>query len=393
MRASGLTRSTTWLRRHWRGSSFVAAGLALPFGAAALAGGWYYAGRLEDGAFRVDHSPAEMNLRVVDVAGGRLTLESRHDQPETSDWWAGGIFGLAWDGGYAQVSTIRQIDKRRSVRDVRIIEGELKPDTWTRLDSFAYPGDPKRAHDLEFTDVQMQGELGTMPAWFVDAPGDVWAILVHGQGANRREFLRMLPAIHGAGLKALVITYRNDVEAPASANRRYGFGATEWRDVEVAAAYALEHGAKGLVLGGMSMGGGIVMSFLRNSAQAAAVRALILDAPMLDFRANVDFRSGGVPTFIARTGQRLASLRYGVDWDELDYLSRASAWRVPILLFHGDADGSVPVSTSDALAEKRPDLVTYVRLPGVRHVRSWNAGPEAYESAVSAFVAKARRGS
>ncbi len=73
------------------------------------------------------------------------------------------------------------------------------------------------------------------------------------------------------------------------------------------------------------------------------------------------------------------------------YLKRADELAVPILLFHGDADPTVPVSTSDALAEARPDIVTYVRAAGVGHVRSWNAGPAAYEARVRDFLERVAR--
>lgn len=72
----------------------------------------------------------------------------------------------------------------------------------------------------------------------------------------------------------------------------------------------------------------------------------------------------------------------------LDALDEADELEVPILLFHGTADVDVPVGTSDALAAARPELVTYVRLPGVGHVRSWNANPEGYERELRSFVEK-----
>jgi len=51
----------------------------------------------------------------------------------------------------------------------------------------------------------------------------------------------------------------------------------------------------------------------------------------------------------------------------------------------------VPVATSDALAEARPDIVTYVRGAGVGHVRSWNAGTASYEASVRDFLERAAR--
>ncbi len=191
----------------------------------------------------------------------------------------------------------------------------------------------------------------------------------------------------------MVITYRNDVEAPASADGFYRYGQTEWRDLEAAADYAIQHGADELVLVGYSMGGAIVTNFLFESPLAERVRAVIFDAPMLDFGAIFDREAGerGLPGVLTAVSKLIVGFRFDVDWDELNYLKRADELAVPILLFHGDDDPTVPVSTSDALAEARPDIVTYVRAAGVGHVRSWNADATAYEASVRGFLERVAR--
>ena len=99
----------------------------------------------------------------------------------------------------------------------------------------------------------------------------------------------------------------------------------------------------------------------------------------------------GVPRRFLAVGNRIATQRYGLQWGELDYLSRISDLHVPILLFHGDADALVPVSLSDSFAAALPELVTYIRVPEAGHVRSWNVDQEGYELAVSAFVERLER--
>jgi uncharacterized protein len=59
---------------------------------------------------------------------------------------------------------------------------------------------------------------------------------------------------------------------------------------------------------------------------------------------------------------------------------------VPILLFHGDRDETVPVESSDAFAEARPDLVTYQSVHGAGHVEPWNLDPEGYRETVERFL-------
>ncbi len=111
---------------------------------------------------------------------------------------------------------------------------------------------------------------------------------------------------------------------------------------------------------------------------------------MLDLASTVDFRAdqSGVPGIVTDAVLQLATLRFGIDWSRVDYLSRTQNLNLPILLFHGDDDPTVPVATSDALAEERPDLVTYHRVSGAGHVRSWNADPNFYEEAVRAFLVR-----
>jgi hypothetical protein len=139
------------------------------------------------------------------------------------------------------------------------------------------------------------------------------------------------------------------------------------------------------------MGGGIAVSaLLRSDLAQGLVRGLVLDAPMLDLKTTVTVqaRAIGLPAPVIPAGRWLVARRFGVDWNALDYLARADELRVPALVFHGDADRLVPIATSDAFASRRPDLVQLHRVAGAGHIRSWNHGPEAYESAVCDFLTR-----
>jgi len=113
----------------------------------------------------------------------------------------------------------------------------------------------------------------------------------HGprQGATRQETLRLLSVVHDAGFAALVITYRNDEGQPADPSGQYRYGATEWRDLEGAVQYALGQGATAVIPVGISMGGGIVASFLQHSPLASRAVGVVLDAPMLNLGSAVDY--------------------------------------------------------------------------------------------------------
>lgn len=355
---------------------------------ALLAAGWYFSGQLEVQALAVIRSEDRLDLLAEPAGSDAVRLQPGPGESPGGSWRQPGVYGLEWKDGYGQIAEIREAGDGYVIRVFHAIEGTLPTSAFAaRADGFAYPGDPLRASALPFEDVRIAEPLGEAPAWLVDAPGDAWAIATHGQNANRREFLRMIPALHDAGLKVLVITYRNDEGAPAAPDHRLHYGQTEWRDLEAAVRYAQEHGAKRIVLMGTSMGGGITLSFLYRSELAPAVSAVILDAPMLDFETTVNFRAPGyVPGIVVAAGRFFTAHRYDVDWGALDYLSRAGKLKVPILVFHRREDDRVPIKTSQRLAELRPDAVTLVEVDGPGHVRAWNADPGAYAAAIKAFI-------
>ena len=386
-RAPLLNRGKAWLVRWKIAVMAVSAVLVVALGGL-VAGGWYFSNALREGALEPDREPDELDLQVVALGEGRVTLRATGKASEDGDWTKDSVFGLEWDGGYGRVGAILEIDERQAVREFLPLQGILEIGEPVRMDSFAYPGDPQQAHGIAFREVTFASEPGEFPAWFVDGSRDTWVIFVHGKGASRREALRMLPTAVGLGFPALVITYRNDEEAPPGPDGFYRYGQTEWEELEGAAAYAVRQGADRLVLVGYRMGGAIVTNVLFESPLAERVRAVIFDAPMLDFSAIISREAGdrGVPGFLTAVGKLMFSFRFDVDWGDLNYLKRADELAVPILLFHGDDDPTVPVTTSDALAEARPDIVTYVRSEGVGHVRSWNADRSAYEAAVRDFL-------
>ena len=374
--------------KRWRVLGLALIALALIVVAALSGGGWYYSGVLKDGALEPDWDTPVLDLEVIAVREGEVTLGVGTLSEEDGPWTKDGIWGLELERGYHQVGAILSINEREVVREFLPLNGDPDLGEMARLDSFSFLGDPREAHGLPFEEVVFSSPLGDFAAWFVDGPRNTWAIFVHGKDSERQEALRMLPTMAGLGLPSLVITYRNDREAPASPDGFHRFGRTEWEDLEAAARYGLDHGAKDFILVGYSMGGAIVINFLYQSSVAGHVKGAILDAPMLDFNATIDLgaRQRGAPGILTALGKFIAGARFDIDWEALDYLSRAGDLDVPILLFHGDDDETVPVESSDALAEARPDIVTYVRVPDATHVRSWNMNPVAYEGAVRDFL-------
>jgi alpha-beta hydrolase superfamily lysophospholipase len=322
-----------------------------------LGAGWYFSEKL------LKPDPSQKSGYDVEVLGsgaGNVRLSLTANAQKSGTW------GLQWVGGYGQVGRVLNTDDSGLTREFYPMQGAPEP-TDALLDAYAFPHDPGQAYGMEYEEIQVPSELGELPAWYMEGTKDTWMIFVHGHNAQRGEALRILPAIVEQGFPSLVITYRNDPEAPQSPDGLYHLGQTEWRDLEAAADYALANGAKDLLLVGYSMGGAITCTFLRESDRAGNVRGVVLDAPVLDWDATLAFdaRERGLPPRVAvPITKSISSFRTGIDWSVLDQVEHAGEFRAPILLFHGDRDETVPVEPSDAFAEARPDLVTYQRVQG-----------------------------
>ena len=173
------------------------------------------------------------------------------------------------------------------------------------------------------------------------------------------------------------------------------YGRTEWEDLEAAVRYALDQGSDGVVLFGLSMGGGVAASFMARSDLADEVRALVFDAPMLDLDRTVDDNAARepligpvhVPPTLTTAAQAIADLRYDVGWSELDYLEEPQALGiVPVLIIHGTEDLTVPIGTSRDAAERYPGTVTLHECEGADHLACWNRDPAAVSALVTDFL-------
>ena len=85
--------------------------------------------------------------------------------------------------------------------------------------------------------------------------------------------------------------------------------------------------------------------------------------------------------------QFFTALRIDINWRSLDYVERSAvSLRQPVLVHHGTADLTVPISESIELAETRPDLVQLIQVEGADHVGSYDADPAKYIEEVLGFL-------
>jgi pimeloyl-ACP methyl ester carboxylesterase len=413
---SAIGKRRAWLRRHRRGMALAAVALVVIAVAVGAVLSWHFSSLV----LVPDHSAWPEDATVEALAPGRIVLAPSEGTRRP------GVYGLDWQAGHAIVGEVLASDAAGITRRLCSQGGYIPAGLKVALDPGVYAGNPGESLGLPYSNVLVPGELGPMPAWLIPGqtipgraisgrttlgqaisgqatlgqaipgqaiPGQAttWAIVVHGINASPEDGLRLVPTLHRMGLPSLLITYREDLGAPNSPDGLHHMGLTEWRDLQAAARYALAHGAQRLVLEGSSMGGAIVAQFMERSPLARRVAGLVLDAPALSWKAVLSFNASemGLPSFAALPVEWAIGARIDADWNSLDALQHPGDFHLPILLFHGMEDKTVPIATSDEFAKELPRWVTYYRVPRAGHVESWNVDPALYEQRLTAFLSRA----
>jgi len=354
----------------------------LVFGVLAAGGvvavGWYFSDQL----LAPDHSSPSFDITVRAVSAATVEMD------RTTDTSRQGTFGLEWRGGHAIVGKVISTSTSTVTRTLQDVNGSLREGEHVVLTTPVYRGDPESAFGIPSDDVLIPAELGMLPAWYVPGRLGDFVIVVHGHNAPQTDGLRIVPALAKLGMPVVLIRYRNDVGAPASPDHLLHLGDTEWRDVEAAVRWALAQGATRVVLVGISMGGAVVQMFMRNSSFAAKVPAVILDSPVLDWNAVINFQAArrGVPTFLVWPTEQIVRLRIGFDVMSYNQVRDAGSMRAPTLLFQDGQETCLPPEGAARLAEARPDLVEYHLFPDAGHTQEWNVDQVAYESILTSFL-------
>ncbi|WP_419993858.1 alpha/beta hydrolase [Streptomyces boninensis] len=394
-------------RSNGLGGAAAVAGAAL-LGAAGLA---IAAGRYGAGAALAGDRPAgfgDADVTVLGVAGdrvggGRVTLGRTPAAelpgtyalagPDGTQGVVGPPIGDADPGGSRpghsdpshsepSHSDPGSADPLRIVRHLDEAGPGLRPGARLRLTPQLHTGTPA-ALGLTYSDVEIPSEAGTLPAWFVPATRTTWVIAAHGLGASREQVFNVLPALHRTGLPVLALGYRGDPGAPDAVVR---FGHDEWRDLDAAVRYALGQGARHVVLYGWSTGATMALFAAERSAVKEYVSGLVLDSPVLDWRAAVRALAAerGLPRALARLAELSAEARTGLD--SYDEPVRPALPAVPTLVIHGPGDTVADWAGSRALVAGSPDLATLHPVAGGRHAALWNVDPAAYEETLRRFL-------
>ncbi|WP_338777144.1 alpha/beta fold hydrolase [Streptomyces sp. DG1A-41] len=330
--------------------------------------------------------PTEPRLTVHGTAAGQIIL--------TRDLAAlrPGRYGLSGNGSHAVVGPVLANAPTAADSVVRRLErvthGTLEPGDKAWLTPNVYVGNPSAALGLEHADIDIPGELGALPAWFVPGARDTWVIAVHGLGTTRELAMNVMGFLHRSRFPVLALAYRGDLGAPRQPDGLNHLGETEWRDLDAAIRYAVRYGARQVVLHGWSTGATMALRAAAHSGLRDRVSGLVLDSPVLSWettlRALVAARR--IPGALLPLAVRAAQGRTGLYGDRVPGTAPADSLRVPALVFHGPDDTVAPWQLSRRLADARPDMVALRTVGNAPHGAMWNADPRSYEEALRRFL-------
>ncbi|MFG6401433.1 alpha/beta hydrolase family protein [Microbacterium sp. P04] len=336
------------------------------------------------------------DTRIVslDTAAQTITLS------RTPDTELPGRYGLFTTGtrAYVKLGPVMSLDdttvKRKLLTQIGAGE-QLAPDA-------AFSGwyfDRPEEVAVPFRTELIGASVGPCPAWVFPAARetDIWVVQVHGRGSTRAEALRSVALFHSLGITSLLVSYRNDGDAPRSRTGTYALGATEWRDVDAAIGYARRAGARRVLVMGWSMGGAIALQVELSSPHQDVLVGMILDSPVVDWRVVLDYQARqlhlpapvtqlAIGTLESEWASSMARTGHGIPFDRLDGVARAAELQHPILILHSDDDGFVPSDASHELAAARPDLVQLETFAVARHTKLWNYDQDRWTNSITDWL-------
>ncbi|WP_019545537.1 alpha/beta hydrolase family protein [Streptomyces sulphureus] len=370
-----------------RTAAALAAGTFLGTGAAAVAAGRWAAGaalpvRRSGAPVPAGFEGPALTVHAIGDARIALTRSLATLRP--------GVYGVQGKSGHAQVGPVLPDESARA--EAHVVLRRLLTADWdlpragstVRLTPQLRTGDPQSALGIDFSDVDVPGELGALPAWFVPGDRKTWVLAVHGLGTTRELALNLLPFLREQRLPVLALAYRGDAGAPGRAPRRPG--GPEWHDLDAAVRYAVRYGARRVVLLGWSSGATMALRTACESPLRERIAGLVLDSPVLDPAAALRALAAAhhVPKALLPLAARAA--RGEAENPAQESVVEPSHLRVPTLLVHGPDDTVADWEGSRALAAARPARVTLHTVPHAPHSAMWNADPDGYEQTLGRFL-------
>jgi uncharacterized protein len=282
------------------------------------------------------------------------------------------------------ISRTEQVVRRHLIR---------KPASLSTTSKCRWSGIVASTPDSPFKDVEITTSLGPAPAWLVEGESNGWAIHVHGQGSDRRQTLRGVATASALGLNSLVISYRNDGEAPGSSDGLSHLGESEWHDLDDALHFVVTRGATQCVVFGWSLGATLAMNTLQRSGLSDVITGIVMVAPVLSWEAALRSNANhqGWPRVLGTSVafllglpgiSRVVGLSEPLKIRKADAARLGRVLRTPILILHNKNDWSVPFEISRKFAHEQGQRVELVPFDCSGHTQEWNSDPIRWDLAV-----------
>ena len=256
----------------------------------------------------------------------------------------------------------------------------------------ANDGKTPASYNLTYQSIEFQSKDGVaLKGWYIPAKVPARGTIIYSHGLNRSR-VEMLPKAvfgHQIGYNGVLFDFRRHGE---SGGRVTTIGYKERWDIEAAMQYALEerHAERPVILWGVSMG---AAAALLAGAESSDVAAVISDSSFDSFLATAQHHLKlflHLPAFpIVDEIAYLTAWRAGFSVSDFDLVKAVE--RIgdrPILFIAVEGDRRMPPAIAQKLYDHaRSPLKKVVVLPGNRHGEGFNQATDAYEKAVTEFLA------
>lgn len=255
------------------------------------------------------------------------------------------------------------------------------------------PSDPTVVGSSEAIRARGADGVALAGRWIeADRPTGRLVVLIHGFGDGPGMMvLDRAAAILARGWSVAAIDLRG---YGASEGVHSTFGALEADDLRAWLDVLAELVRPGVpfvpVIWGRSMGAAIA---LRAAVDDDRIRALVLEAPMVDLRSSVAtvMRKKRLPMSraLARLIVRRAGRIVGASLAEPGMLDLAPRFDRPAIVIHGADDNLIPSPLARRLADAFPASAVFLEVPGASHVDVARVGGPALLERVTGFIDRA----
>ena len=214
--------------------------------------------------------------------------------------------------------------------------------------------------------------------WWMPAADPRAPTLLYLHGTFRSlyyNYPKML-AIRDAGFSVMGVEYRgwgDSTPLVPSEDSIYADAELGWRELTLR-----QPDPRLRVIYGHSLGGAVAVDLAAKTADPPRYGGLVLESTF-----------SSAPDLAAATTVFAAPLAWLAGWN-FDSLAKIGSVRAPILVLHGAADNTVPVSLGRRLYDAAPQPKTFVEFPGGSHSQLHADAPAGYRSALEEFAARVR---